>query len=95
MLIKQKSKWDPDNLHRHPDFAPKKEPLEDSPSRERNRLPVKKESSGEPGFRKLIWNDSACTALTRILDALGEPDDEFGSELFPIIPFYRLANQIR
>ena len=31
VLIAGQSKWDPDNLHRHPDFAPiKKEPAADS-----------------------------------------------------------------
>ncbi|MCJ1279972.1 DNA repair protein rad52 [Puttea exsequens] len=64
------TKWDPDNLHRHPDYAPVKiEPEPDGLSRHPSLPQIKREWPTDA-------DDTQCKA------AVGEGDDEFGSDNF-------------
>lgn len=64
------TKWDPENLHRHPDFAPiKRESAADALSRQPSLPSLKREWPTET-------EDTQATAFN------GDPEDEFGSDDF-------------
>ncbi|KAF7618346.1 DNA recombination/repair protein Rad52 [Aspergillus oryzae] len=63
------ARWDVDDLHRHPDFAPiKKEPVQQKPMQEDDDLPPRPTDAGKNN------SNSADTAF--------DADGEFGSDLF-------------
>ncbi|KAK0514285.1 hypothetical protein JMJ35_002902 [Cladonia borealis] len=69
------TKWDPDNLHRHPDFRPvKEEPLERSLS----------SHASLPQLRREWATD---THDSRATNFAGDPEDEFGSDDFDEVDF--------
>ncbi|RAH61894.1 hypothetical protein BO85DRAFT_412641 [Aspergillus piperis CBS 112811] len=62
------AKWDVDELHRHPDFVPRKEPVKPKPSPEDDDLPPRPTDVGK--------NSSLDDSMTF------DGDGEFGSDLF-------------
>ena len=80
------TKWDPDNLHRHPDFRPvKEEPVERSLSSHASLPQLRKEWAADTDDSRatstFCHNQHELKSLLIFLIAFtGDPEDEFGSE---------------